>query len=127
MVSADGDPLTCTCSTTSQRSRAIGKLQLGQTYTESVTFLPDGWRQRQQSADRDALAAVREACSKMDLSFYLDRLYDTTTSAIYLIGLTEKQREVLLTTYQIGGQTDPSSLAQYRTGHDTTTRLTDIK
>lgn len=92
---------------TSHRPNAIEKLRFGRTYTESVTFLSDGWRISQQFADRDALATFRDACDEMDLSFRLDRLYDTNTTNIELIGMTEKQREALLTAYEMGYFTVP--------------------
>lgn len=93
--------------TTSRRPTAIERLRLGETYTESVTFLPNGWRMCQQFADRDAFTTFRDSCSEMDLSFHLDRLYDVDVTDIELMGLTDKQHEALLTAYEMGYFTVP--------------------
>lgn len=88
--------------TTSRRPPAVERLRLGNTYTESVTFLPDGWRMRQQFADRDAFTTFRDCCSGMALSFDLDRLYEVDATDTKLMGLTDKQHEALLTAHEMG-------------------------
>lgn len=70
--------------------------------TEAVTILPDGWRIKQQFADRDELIKLREAARNMDISFQLNRLYESASTDSDLIGLTDKQRVALLAAYEEG-------------------------
>ena len=53
----------------------------------------------------------RESCSEMDLSFHLDRLYDTNSTDAELIDLTGKQHETLLTAYNMGYFTVPRQIS----------------
>lgn len=86
----------------SRRPTAVDELALGKTFSESLTFLPNGWRLRQRFADRQEFAKLRDLCREFGLSFELDRLYSATSTDEDLIGLTDKQREALLTAYESG-------------------------
>lgn len=88
--------------TTSRRPSPVEELRLGKTHLESVNFLANGWQMSQQFADRAELATFRDSCEEMNISFHLDRLYDSTSTDMDLIGVTEKQREALLTAYEMG-------------------------
>lgn len=63
----------------------------------------DGWWQfRMQFPDRETLSAVREWCSERDVDFRLDRVYTDEAVAETDTVLTEEQRQVLQTAYELG-------------------------
>jgi predicted DNA binding protein len=70
--------------------------------SEEVTVLPDGWQVKQLFAGRDEFDKIRDFARNMDISFHLDRLYESTSTDADLIGLTDKQREALLAAYEEG-------------------------
>jgi predicted DNA binding protein len=84
------------------RPASLDKRMFHKTFPESVTIRPDGWRIKQQFANRDELTTYREFWRTMDFSFRLDRLYDSHSTDAELIGLSDKQREALLTAYEEG-------------------------
>lgn len=86
----------------SHRPSAVDEWALGKTFSESLTFFPGGWRLRQQFADREEFARLRELCRDIGISFELDRLYQATATDDDLIGVTNKQREALLAAYEAG-------------------------
>lgn len=74
------------------------------TFPESVTITSDGWYIKQQFANRDEFISYRKFWRGMDMdfSFRLDRLYDSHSTDAELIGVSDKQREALLTAYEMG-------------------------
>jgi hypothetical protein len=69
-----------------QRPSVIEELMSAEIVTEAVTILPNGWRIKQQFADRDEFAKVREFTRNMDISFHLNQLYESASTDIDLIG-----------------------------------------
>ncbi|MFC6964503.1 helix-turn-helix domain-containing protein [Halocatena marina] len=69
---------------------------------ERLTFTVQGWRIKIQFPNRDEFNEYREFSRKMGLSFHLERLYESTSTDAGLIGLSDKQREALLTAYEEG-------------------------
>lgn len=84
------------------RPEFYDKRMFQKTFPESVTIMPDGWRIKRQFVDRDEFIAAQEFWRTMGFSIHLDRLYESHTTDTELIGLTDKQREALLTAYQEG-------------------------
>lgn len=84
------------------RPAFLDNLWFHKTFPESVVITSDGWRIKQQFANRDELSKYREFWQSIDFSFSLDRLYDATRSEAEVIGLSDKQREALLTAYEAG-------------------------
>lgn len=84
------------------RSTQFDELTFKKMFPERVTIISDGWYIKQQFANRDEFAAYRELCRSIDFTFHLDRLYDSTSTDTDLIGLSNKQREALLTAYEEG-------------------------
>lgn len=80
----------------------LDKLWFHKTFPESVVIMPDGWYIKQQFANRDELSKYREFWQSVDFSFALDRLYDSTSTDTEVIGISNKQREALLTAYEAG-------------------------
>lgn len=87
---------------TSARPTFLDDRMFHKAFPENVTIMPDGWRIKQQFVDRDELAAYQEFWRTKDFSFHLDRLYDSNRTDAELIGLSDKQREALLTAYEEG-------------------------
>lgn len=69
---------------------------------ESVTVTPEGWRVRGRFPDRSALVALREVCVEHDISFRLERLYESRAASDEVVGLTPRQREALLVASEMG-------------------------
>lgn len=84
------------------RPAFLDKRIFHRTFTERVTITSDGWRIKQQFANRDDLATYQKFWRTKDFSFRLDRLYDSRTTDTELIGVSHKQREALLTAYRKG-------------------------
>lgn len=84
------------------RPAFLDTLWFHKTFPESVTIVADGWRIKQQFANRDEFSAYQEFWQAIDFSFDLDRLYDSTSTDAELMGLSDKQREALLTAYEAG-------------------------
>lgn len=87
---------------TIHRPAAVEKILSSKMVAEGVTVLPDGWQVKQLFASRDEFTEVRDFARRMDISFQLDRLYESTSTDTELIGLTDKQREALLAAYEEG-------------------------
>lgn len=87
---------------TSARPAFLDDRMFHKTFPESVTITPNGWRIKQQFANRDELTTYQEFWRTKDFSFHLDRLYDSHTTDTELIGVSDKQREALLTAYEEG-------------------------
>lgn len=92
---------------TIQRPSAVENVMAGKMVSESVTVLPDGWQVKQLFADRNEFTNLRNFARSMDISFQLDRLYESDSTDADLIGLTNKQRDALLTAYEAGYFTVP--------------------
>ncbi|MFH5801138.1 helix-turn-helix domain-containing protein [Haladaptatus sp. CMAA 1911] len=86
----------------SPRPAFLDTLWFQKTFPESVVISPDGWRVKQQFTNRDEFTAYREFWCSIGFSFHLDRLYNAQTPDSELIGLSNKQREALLTAYEKG-------------------------
>lgn len=71
-------------------------------FPESVTMRADGLYVKQQFANRDEFATWRELHRNAGISVHLDRLYESTSTDADLIGVSDKQREALLTAYECG-------------------------
>ncbi|WP_248904721.1 helix-turn-helix domain-containing protein [Halocatena marina] len=87
---------------TGPRPEYLDKRMFYKTFPESITIASDGWYIKQQLADRNELLAYQEFWQTRGFSFRLDRLYDSHSTDTELIGISEKQREALLTAYEAG-------------------------
>ena len=84
------------------RPAFLDNLWFHETFPESVVIMADGWRIKQQFANRGELSEYRGFWQSIDFSFTLDRLYDATNTDAEMIGLSDKQREAILTAYDAG-------------------------
>jgi DNA-directed RNA polymerase specialized sigma24 family protein len=87
---------------TIRRPPFLDEIVVRKRFPESVTIRDDGLYIKQQFANRDEFATWRESHHDAGISVHLDRLYESTTTDTDLIGLTDKQREALLTAYEAG-------------------------
>lgn len=70
------------------------------------------WFVKLQVPDRDALAAFRQFCADSGIEYRLERLYQTDPTRPEAVGLTESQRQTLLTAYREGYFDVPRSCSQ---------------
>lgn len=98
---------------TEPRPESLDTRPFHKTFPERVTIMPDGWYVKQQFANRDELLTYREFWRTMDMdfTFRLDRLYDSHSTDADLIGLSDKQREALLTAYEMDYFTVPQQVS----------------
>ncbi|MFC6766369.1 helix-turn-helix domain-containing protein [Natrinema soli] len=87
---------------TIRRPPFLEEIVLQKRFPESVTIRADGVYVKQQFADRDEFATWRELHRDAGISVHLDRLYESTSTDTDLIGVSDKQREALLTAYELG-------------------------
>ncbi|OIB56704.1 helix-turn-helix domain-containing protein [Natrialba sp. SSL1] len=80
----------------------MDELLFNKTLVERWWVTSDGEHLKQQFADRDELAAYRDSCRKMDISFRLDRLYESSGDDDRIPGVSEKQHEALRAVYEAG-------------------------
>jgi|SRR5699024_2071933 len=67
-----------------------------------ATITAAGWEARTRFADRQALAAFADSCRESDVSFRLDKTFETGPGTDNEYGLTEKQHETLLAAHEAG-------------------------
>jgi hypothetical protein len=80
----------------------ISEIVVRKRFPESVIIRAAGVYVKQQFANRDEFATWRESHCAAGIPVHLDRLYESTTTDTDLIGVSDKQREALLTAYEAG-------------------------
>ncbi|MFC4987365.1 helix-turn-helix domain-containing protein [Saliphagus infecundisoli] len=87
---------------TIRRPPLFDELLVRKRFPESVTIRADGLYVKQQFANHDEFATWRYFHRDMGISVQIDRLYESTSTDAELIGVSDKQREALLTAYEVG-------------------------
>lgn len=87
---------------TISRPSFVDEIVTRKRFPERVTMRAGGVYVKQQFADRDEFASWRELHRNAGVSVHLDRLYESTSTDADLIGVSDKQREALLTAYECG-------------------------
>ncbi|SEA05554.1 Predicted DNA binding protein, contains HTH domain [Haloplanus vescus] len=67
----------------------------------------DGWSVRMQLPDRKTLSSLWEYCDEEDIGFELGHIYTLDDFSIDGVGLTDAQRDALVTAYEAGYFEEP--------------------
>jgi hypothetical protein len=116
LVVADGTTRQYRCRPAGDPPEDMETLTENDSVADRIRVTPEGWAERRWFADRDAFDAYRSFCRENDATFRLDRLLDvdraTTTpsdtdggadtTAPARTGMTDAQREALVTAHELG-------------------------